>query len=216
MKKLSKMQIAALILSLVPAVAVAVLYTSLPEKVPMHWDFGGHVSYDDKWQLIIVAVMSPIMELMFLLLPHIDPRKKSYDKFQGGYELFQLVMTLFMLVIISICIIEAFKPGMVDVPMVICALCSLLFIVLGNMLPKFRQNFFFGMKNPWTLSSEKVWTQTHRLAGRMMFTGGLIGLIGAFVPNSAVKFIALFVPVMVSVIAPTIFSYIWFNKEKQS
>ncbi len=216
MKKLSKMQIAALVISLAPLVLVALLYTSLPEKIPMHWDFGGEVSYDDKWQLIIVAVMSPIMELMFLFLPHIDPRKKSYDKFQGGYELFQLVMTLFMFVIILICVIEAFKPGTVDVPMVICVLCSLLFIVLGNMLPKFRQNFFCGMKNPWTLSSEKVWTQTHRLAGRMMFAGGLIGLTGAFVPNSAVKFITLFVPVMVSVIVPTIFSYIWFNKEKQS
>ncbi len=214
MKKLSKMQIAALIASLLPAVLVAVFYAKLPEQIPMHWGFDGKAGYDEKWQLIVVALLSPVMEIMFLLLPHIDPRKKSYDKFQGGYELFQLVMMLFMLVMVSVCIIEALRPGTVNVPMMVCVLCSLLFIVLGNMLPKFRQNFFCGIKNPWTLSSERVWTQTHRLAGRMMFAGGLIGLIGAFVPSSVIRFITLFAPVMVAVIVPTVFSYIWFNQEK--
>jgi uncharacterized membrane protein len=42
---------------------------------------------------------------------------------------------------------------------------GLLFIVLGNLMPRFRSNFFFGIRTPWTLSSEQMWMKTHRLGG---------------------------------------------------
>jgi len=216
MKKVGRMQIAACVFAVLPVIIVSILYSRLPDKIPMHWDFGGNVSYEEKWQLFLVAIMSPVMQAMFLLLPRIDPRKQSYDKFQDGYELFQFAMQLFMLIILLIVITEAYRPGTVNVATSICAICSLLFIVLGNMLPKFRQNFFCGFKNPWTLSSERVWTRTHRMAGKMMFASGVLGLVGAFVPNAMVKFIMLFVPIMITCIVPSVFSYIWFRQEKQS
>ena len=48
MKKISKMQILAWILSAVPLILVAAAYTRLPDKVPMQWDFGGEIGYEDK------------------------------------------------------------------------------------------------------------------------------------------------------------------------
>jgi uncharacterized membrane protein len=38
---------------------------------------------------------------------------------------------------------------------------------IGNVLGKLRSNFFVGIRTPWTLSSEHVWDQTHRWAGRL-------------------------------------------------
>ncbi len=214
MKKMSKTRLAAWVISVLPVILVGVFYTHLPEQVPMHWGFDGKVSCEAKWQLFIVALLSPVMQAMFVLLPKIDPQKKNYDKFRDGYDLFQLSMMLLLFMLVSVVIVEAFRPGTVNVPMIVSAFCSVLFILLGNMMPKFRQNYFCGIKNPWTLSSEKVWTRTHRLAGRMMFMSGLIGLCGAFVPNDIAKFITLFVPVMVASIVPTVFSYVWFRREE--
>ena len=59
MKKISKMQILAWILSAVPLILVAAAYTRLPDKVPMQWDFGGEIGYEDKWHLWVVAGISP-------------------------------------------------------------------------------------------------------------------------------------------------------------
>ncbi len=215
MKKIGKIGIVAWVLAVLPIIIVCLTYKSLPEQVPMHWDFNGEVGYSDKWQLFVLALMSPVMELMFVLLPKIDPKKKNYGKFKAGYEVFQAAMMLFILVLISVCIIEGMRPGTVNVAMVVCVLCSALFIILGNMLPTFRPNFFCGIKNPWTISSEKVWARTHRMAGRMMFASGIIGLIGAFAPNGVVKIVSLFVPTMLACIIPTVFSYIWFRNEQK-
>ncbi len=214
MKKISKTQLAAWVISVLPVILVGVFYTRLPEQVPMHWGFDGEVSYDAKWQLFIVAALSPVLQVMFVSLPKIDPQKKNYSKFRGGYALFQLLMMLLLFMLVSVIIIEALHPGTVNVPMIVCIFCSVLFILLGNMMPKFRQNFFCGVKTPWTLSSEKVWTRTHRLAGRMMFAAGLIGLCGAFIPNDIVKFVSLLVPITVAGIVPTILSYVWFRREE--
>ncbi len=214
MQKMSKTQLAAWVFSVLPVILVGIFYTRLPEQVPMHWGFDGEVSCEAKWQLFIVALLSPVMQAMFVFLPKIDPRGKNYDKFRGGYNLFQLSMVLLIFMLVCVIIVEALRPGTVNVPMIVCVFCSVLFILLGNMMPKFRQNFFCGIKNPWTLSSEKVWTRTHRFAGRMMFAAGLIGLCGAFIPNDIVKFVTLFVPIMVACIVPTIFSYVWFRREE--
>lgn len=215
-KSVSPRQLAIWILAFLPLLLIGVLYTRLPEQMPMHWDFNGTVSYSDKWQLLIVALMSPVMAVTFWLCPKMDPHQENYAKFGDGYETFQLVMMLFMLVIIGICLIEGLRPNTVNVSLVICALCSLLLVVLGNMMPKFRQNFFCGIKNPWTLSSETVWVRTHRFGGRLMFGAGIIGLIGAFVPNEIIRFVALLVPSMIAALIPTLYSYLLFRREKQN
>ena len=54
----------------------------------------------------------------------------------------------------------------------------LLLAVLGNYLPKTRYNYVMGVRTPWTLSDERVWDQTHRLAGPLMMAGGVVVMGG--------------------------------------
>jgi uncharacterized membrane protein len=54
---------------------------------------------------------------------------------------------------------------------------ALLVVLLGNVLGKVRSNFWFGVRTPWTLASERVWYATHRLAGKTMVAGGLAALL---------------------------------------
>ena len=55
----------------------------------------------------------------------------------------------------AICVIEAFKPNTLNVSMLVCALVGILFAVIGNMMPRFRSNWFCGIRTPWTMSSDE-------------------------------------------------------------
>ena len=104
---------------------------------------------------------------------------------------------------------------LVDVPTVVCLLVSLLVMCLGNIMPKFRMNWYCGLKTPWTLSSETVWTKTHRVAGRMLFAAGIIGAAGSFVPNEIAKFVLVLAPMAAATIIPTVLSWRWYRAEQQ-
>ena len=124
-------------------------------------------------------------------------------------------MMLFLIVMNGICVVEGLHPGTLNIPMVVCLIVSLVIAYMGNIMPKFRMNWYCGIKNPWTMSSEAVWTRTHRVGGRMFFAAGLIGLLGAFIPNNVARFVLLFAPVMAAAIIPTVLSYLWYRAAQQ-
>ena len=83
---------------------------------------------------------------------------------------------------------------------------GLLFIVLGNYMPKFRQNSFMGIRVKWTLESEANWNATHRMGGKVWVEGGFACLAGAMLPVKAMG--AVFPVVLVTVaLAPIVYSY---------
>lgn len=215
MKKTSRMQKIVWLLSLLPLVMIAAVYRRLPAEVPMQWNFGGYVGYETKWHLWIVAGMAPLFAVLFYFLPRLDPKNSNYRKFTASYIGLQTVIMLFLTAVLGICITEGLRPGTVDVPTVVCLLVSLMMVYLGNVMPRFRMNWYCGLKTPWTLSSETVWTRTHRIAGRMFFASGLLGAAGAFLPDSRAKFAMLFVPLALAVIVPTVFSWKIYREEQE-
>lgn len=212
MKRIPKMQILVWVLAIVPIILTAVFYPRLPASIPMQWNFGGEVGYEPKWHLFIIAALAPLFAILFPLIPKIDPRRKSYDKFAPSYLLFQVMMMLFIILMVGIVLIESLHPGSVRVGRTIRLFLGVLFAVIGNMMPKFRQNYFCGIKTPWTYADEVVWTRTHRLAGRLMFAAGLLGIVSAFLPGDVLMAIVFFVPLIISVVVPVLMSYIWYRQ----
>ena len=215
MKKISRRHVTVWMLSLLPVAVAAVFYGRLPAEIPMQWDLGGHVGYETRWHLWLMAGMAPLFAVLFYFLPRFDPKRKNYGKFSDAYIGFQIVLDLFLTAMCGICIAEALRPGMVDVPTVVCLLVSLLVVFLGNVMPKFRMNWYCGLRTPWTLSSETVWTKTHRVAGRMMFAAGMIGVAGSFVPNEIAKFVLVIAPIAAAAVIPTVLSWRWYCAEQQ-
>lgn len=211
----NKMQAVIGLVSLLPVLLVAGAYGKLPEQIPTNWGLDGHISYGGKSQLWIMAGMAPFFAVLFYVLPDIDPKRRNYRKFWGVYQSFQLFLQIFMLIMVGIIVTESFRPGTIRVSFVVTVLCALLFMMTGNMMPKFRQNFFCGFKTPWTLSDETVWNKTHRLGGKLMFLAGILGLIGAFVPDERVKMAMLLVPVTAAALIPCVMSYVWFKNGRR-
>ena len=89
--------------------------------------------------------------------------KANIAKFRGAFNLFIVFMTLFLMYVQGLTLawnlgFTHFKMSKSLLPAV-----GLLFIMIGFMIRKAKRNFFIGIRTPWTLSSDKVWDETHRV-----------------------------------------------------
>lgn len=198
-------------LAILPMVTLAFLYSKLPEQVPTHWNLDGTVTYSSKLNLWVIGMMGLGLNILLDVMPHIDPKKQNYKKFDKYYEAFGLVMTLFMGVMNGIMISESFNPGQIKVEKVTVMSMGLLFIFLGNILPKIKSNFYFGIKTAWTLSHPEVWQKTQRLGGWLMFGFGILSFMMSFFIQGKLLFTVFISGVMIVTALPTVMSYVWYK-----
>lgn len=204
------------LVALLPLVMVALVWTKLPAQVPIHWNLEGNVDgYAGRAALWLLAAVNAIVILLMGVFPKADPKRDNYRKFQSSYDSFRLLFALFMDAMMLITLVEALRPGTVGVGKVVQVMAGLLLALVGNMMPKFRQTFFCGIRNAWTLSSEQVWAKTHRLSGRMFFAAGLLNIPGAFLP-APWNFAVLMTGVLASGFIPLCMSYLWFRQEQSA
>lgn len=201
-------------LSLLPVLLAAVFYNQLPDQIPTNWGFDGNVTYGPKSTIWMLSGMAPLFGIVLPLLQRIDPRKDNYRKFLGNFYMFLIVLMLFMTLMVGVTISESIYPGRITVYKVITVAMGALFLLIGNMMPKFKSNFFVGIKNPWTLSNTEVWNRTHRIAGYCWVVGGLLIILLALVLSEKVLFAAFMTVIVVMVGIPTVLSYLWYRREQ--
>ena len=92
---------------------------------------------------------------------------------------------------------------------------GLMFVVIGNYMPKVRRNANMGIKTPWALADDENWYATHRFGGKCWMFGGLLVMVLSCLPwNWAVG--ATFVSIFAFAFAPAIYSWNFFRKQKAS
>lgn len=206
-----KLRILTYVLALAGILLAAVLYPLLPEQIPTHWNMDGTVTCGSRNTIFITAGMGLLFAVMFDILPKIDPRRSNYEKFGSFYDMFCVLMEIFMLIVNGIIITETLRPGTLSVPTAIMSGTGILFVIIGNFMPKFKSNFYMGIKTPWTLSSDEVWRKTHRLGGRCFFLSGLLLILCAFLPGS-IHHICI-IAVLIACFIPGFMSWIWWRQE---
>ena len=89
-------------------------------------------------------------------------------------------------------------------------------MALGNYFKVIKQNYFLGIKTPWTLESEEVWKLTHILAGKLWIVGGLLIVIFSLIITENINFyIFLSITAIISIV-PIVYSYLIFKELKKS
>lgn len=204
------------VLSLLPLALTALFYARLPETIPMHWNINGTVRYDPKHNLWLMAALSPVLAVLLPVMAKIDPRKRNYEKFGGAYQGFMLVMQLFLLMMNGIVISEALYPGRISVSTVVTVGVGLLFVFLGNIMPKVKSNFYMGVRTPWTLSDPDVWFRTNRLSGHLFFISGLIICVCPFIFPEKITFAILMAVALLAAAVPAVMSYLWYRQRHQN
>ena len=203
------------VLAVAMAVFALVVFDRLPAEVPVHFGWNGPDDWMPRWP---GAFLPPAIILgLWLLLPvlrRIDPRRANYERFNETWWLFLNVMAL-LLAAIHLMVLADGLGWPVDLSRAPYILLGFLFIGLGNYLPRLRSNWWMGIRTPWTLESESVWRDTHRLGGRTFVIGGLLVLVIAFLPPVVRAWFAS-VALGNAVIIPAVYSYFAYRRERAS
>lgn len=93
---------------------------------------------------------------------------------------------------------------------------GLLFLVLGNLMPKVRQNNTIGIKIKWALENEENWIATHRFSGRLWVIGGLVSMSCALFAESGIAFGIFFTDVFILALLPMVYSYRYYRRQLAS
>lgn len=199
------------ILILLPTVFGLLIFKLLPKEIAIHFGVTGKA---DGYGSPIVAVT--VLPIIFLVI-HVLCFGITY-KFYKGHDQNKKVVELiyWMIPIACIASMASIYAIAFDLPVRISLLFYLLFavmfIVIGNYLPKCRRNHMMGVKIKWTLANEENWNMTHRFTGKVWFWCGIACLPCMFMPD--LYFIYPFIPIMLVVaIAPFLYSYRYYRKQ---
>lgn len=190
---------------LLPALAGVLLWDRLPGQMPTHWGVSGTA---DGWSGKAFAVFG--LPLILLAIHWLCVLVTAYDRKnrEQHRKIYGMVLWIIPVTSVFVCgIIYAAALGREIAPELWTAFfLGLLFLVIGNYMPKSRQNRTIGIRIKWTLESEENWNATHRMAGKLWVAGGLVFFASALLPgNGFLWAMAVMLPVMV--LAPTVYSY---------
>ncbi|HZV13346.1 MAG TPA: DUF1648 domain-containing protein, partial [Candidatus Kapabacteria bacterium] len=155
-----------------PFIYTAIIWNSLPDKVPTHWDMNNHVNgYSSK---AFAGFFAPCFNVglylffcgLFWALPRIDPRKASYENMGDTLYKIRAGVTIFMTLMFLFIMNSMLTQNPVIATKAIAVLMMLLFIVLGNYMRTLRPNYFVGIRTPWTIDNPEVWIRTHDVGGK--------------------------------------------------
>ena len=201
------------LLIIVITLAGLLLWNSFPDQMASHWNEQDQVDgYMSKfWEVFMVPLLMAGLTLLFLAIPHIDPLKKNIADFRGVFNIFIVLFNVFMAFIHALTLAwnlghTGFRMSIVMLPAM-----GLLFIFIGILIRKAKRNFFIGIRTPWTLSSDRVWDETHRLGSKLFIAAGVITFIGILFPDQA--FILLMVSVIAASLISVLYSYLVWRRE---
>lgn len=180
------------------------VYARLPDQVPSHWDINGQVdgTMSRLATVLFLPGLSAAIWLLLLVLPRIDPLRRSYAAFDGTLRLFINMIVLFMALLYG-ALLASGLGWRVEVPRLVMIGVGILFVGLGNEMGRLQPNWFIGIRTPWTLADPEVWRRTHRVGGRVFFAAGLvIALAGLLLPVQLGGYI-----VLVAALAIVVFSF---------
>lgn len=208
-KKLTKTWIVTLIMLIVAIVGILIM----PDIIPTHFGPSGEPDgWGSKYTVLLYPAITILVAVLAVPMMHLDPKEENYGRFEKYYYNFFFGFSLFFFAMEVINIVIAMG---IDVNMgtIMSIAVGVLMIFLGNMLPKIKQNFYFGIKTAWTLADEENWFKTHRLAGKTFVLGGIVMAIGSFVPGEG-KIWILCAVILVMVAVPLIYSAVLHLKKR--
>ena len=197
---------------LISFIAQMALYPSLPETIPIHWNAAGEIDgWGSKTTLFALNLLPVGILALLALIPKIDPKKENFIKHKNVYQPFSALMVFFMIGVNWMCILAAMGIEL-PVSTILMLAMGVIFILLGNYMPRIRPNYTFGIRTPWTLASETVWKKTHRVGGYVFVVSGIIIAVCSFFPGWA-SLIGIGV-LLAGAVASSVYSWVIFREEQ--
>ncbi|MDD2753397.1 MAG: SdpI family protein [Candidatus Portnoybacteria bacterium] len=214
MKLYDKKEILPIVLILIVAAIGFYLYPQLPDLVPSHWGINGEIN---GWMSSAFAVyfFPGLILFLYLLLsfvPLMDPLKANIEMFSHSYFWFKVVLVLFLSLLYLITLYTGLGYD-VNVQLFVMIGIAVLFAMIGYIMPQIKKNYTIGIRLPWTLHSEAVWTKTHKFGGRLFIVFAVVAAVASFLP-SAWAFGILIAGIFLLLAVLVAYSYMEYRKIK--
>ena len=202
-----KMLILTSVITLLPIVIGLILWRQLPASVAIH--FGADNQPDGYGSKAFAVFGLPIMMLFFhficIVATNVDPKRKNISE-----KVFNVVMWICPVISLVVCnTLYVFNMGYkLDIGFVCGLLIGILYLILGNFIPKVKPNYSLGFRVSWALNDSDNWYHTHRFGGKCMVIGGIAMIVTSPFQNVWILLGLVIVPC----ILPVIYSYMFYRK----
>ena len=193
-----------------PTVIGLILWNRLPDFMNSHWGIDGAADGTAS-KAFAVFGLPAILAVVNLICMVFTARDNKDQNGKIMSIIFWIIPVISLVVMGSMYAIAMGKS--VDVVLVVPALLGVLFVVLGNYMPKVTRNRTLGIKIYWTLNNEENWNKTHRFAGKCWVAGGFTLLLALALPLPWVVAVMV-TSIFLLVIAPVVYSYIIYRQHK--
>ncbi|MCD8103799.1 MAG: SdpI family protein [Lachnospiraceae bacterium] len=179
-KKYRRMILLTGAVTVLPMLVGVLFWSRLPERMPIHFGVSGEVDgYSSRTFAVLgLPLFLLAMHLFCSFVTLLDPRQKNISS-----KMLTLVFWICPLVS-WFCAVLVYSTALgiqMDVLKAVDIFMAVLFIALGNYMPKCRQNYTVGIKLPWTLADPENWNRTHRVGGWLFVLAGLFWLLDIFI-----------------------------------
>ena len=193
------------IVTLLPILIGILLWNKLPDSMATHFNFDNAADgYREKWFAVIIEPFILLaLHLIMAMIIAADPRKKNISSRVYGITIWIIPASSLALAVV----IYPYNLGIhFNISLFLGIFLGVIYIIVGNYLPKTRQNYTIGFKLPWTYANEENWNKTNRLAGVIDIVMGILIIINAAmgVLNIFYSFLAA---VLIGTLIPLGYSY---------
>lgn len=209
---MKKSRILLYVTSILSFVGTLILYPGLPQQIPVHFNYKWEADgYGSREMALLIGALPFLMCLLLDLLPKIDPKRRIQQKTDKSYEIMRYLLVFLMLFLNWITIFMA-KGIEFNVQVVMSILMGIIFMGIGNYMPKIKPNYFLGVKTPWTLSSDLVWRKTHRISGYIFIGYGILFLMSSVITTKYIGY-AMMICILAGVGFMYLYSYLVYRSE---
>ena len=194
---------------LIPIIIGMILWNQLPDTIATHWEVNNQPNGFSSKIFAVFGMPAVLLGIHWLCMIATTFDKKSKNINSKVLSLVLWICPALSLLMSAIVYLTALGKE-IKVGFIVILFMGLLFIIIGNYLPKCKSNRYMGIKLPWTFASEENWYKTHRFGGKLWVAGGVITMATAFLGS----FWILLGVLVVMVVVPTVYSYTLYRKQK--
>lgn len=166
------------------------------------------------WQLLWECAGLLAAHWICVLLVFADRRNREGQSKKAVGLLFWLMPVTSLLLAAIRMAVQQGEAGIKITYLITCFAFGLLFLAVGNYMPKIRQNRTMGVRVKWTLASEANWNATHRFAGKVWVAAGLLCMVSALLPLE-MMLVVFIASIVLAAVVPCVYSYRYYKQHPQ-
>lgn len=226
MKRFKKITI--ILLAILPAIYTAItVFFFLPDTVAVHFRANGTPDrYGSKYEAFLLPGILLVMYIVYFLIRKFA-RFSSTDENNNTERNIGVVDTVILCVFIIfnvLCVMFLLlmkHPAMINniesfIYPVIATVIGLLFVVIGNIMPKTKRNSMVGMRLSWCMDTDEHWYIANRAGGIAMVLSGFATIISGLALRSSYYIIGMLLSLFVSFTVATVYSYVIIKKKSSA